>query len=195
MRTRRWSTLRATLSGAILLLAALAAFAPSRAEARGPFFAGFGLGPYALIQHEYSDCCRTHFRPQFEFGIHFSRNDTGFFIAFEAVPTFGDDFVMFFGGIRLGGDIEVWANRDVGVIVRPSGLFGGGIWDFRGPRNELGMLVLQPAFDFRLAVANRLMHIWIRPIAFDLLFFPDWYDGRFQFDAGYNFMAGLDFNF
>lgn len=194
MRTTRWSTLRAALSGAALLLAALAAFAPSRAEARGPMYAGFGLGP-----HWYLDCdgCRAHFRPQFEFGIHFSRNDTGFFIAFEAVPTFGDDYIMFFGGVRLGGDIEVWGNRDIAFILRPSGLFGGGYTEFYGrPDVDWGFFVLQPAFDLRLAVADRLMHIWLRPVGFDLYFIPERPgDHRFEFDAGYAFMAGLDFNF
>ncbi|AKF08571.1 hypothetical protein DB32_005720 [Sandaracinus amylolyticus] len=187
---------RAGLIVAGLLFAAALFVAPSRAEARGPLYAGFGLGPYVLVAHDYADAFDdAHFRTSFEFGIHFSRDDTGFFIAFEAVPTFGDWYVMFFGGMRLGGDIEVYANRDIGVIVRPSGLIGGGIWDPDGRDNDLAYLVLQPAFDLRLALADRLMHLWIRPVSFDLLFYPDWYDGDFHFDAGYSFMAGLDFNF
>jgi hypothetical protein len=111
------------------------------------------------------------------------------------VPTFGPDFVMFFGGVRLGGDIQVWSNRDIGILLRPSGLVGGGLYS-HDRRNTIGLFVLQPSFDVRLAVANRLMHVWARPLSFDLLFFPGWYDTRdTRISAAYAPMVGIDFNF
>lgn len=192
MRTKDFSGARAaTLLVGIAI--ALAALTPSSAEAqRRPFYAGFGLGPYAFV-----DCpaCRVHFRVQGEFGWHPSGDDTGFFLAVEAIPTFGDDFFMFMGGLRLGGDIEVYRNRNIGVLLRPSGLFGFGFRDWVGSPRRYGFFVLQPAFDLRLALASRVIQLWIRPVAFDFFFHPD-YDARgFYFDAGYVFQVGLDFAF
>lgn len=173
---------------------AASALAPSSAQAqRRALYAGFGLGPYAFF-----DCggCDVHFRAQGEFGWHPSGDDTGFFLAVEAIPTFGRHFFMFIGGLRLGGDIEVHRSRDIGVLLRPSGLVGPGFYDPDGRDNARGFFVIQPAFDVRLAVADRVVQIWVRPIAFDLLFWPEWYsDGRFAFNAGYMFQVGVDFAF
>ena len=138
---------------AIAIVAAAVAAAPAPAEAqRNPLYAGFGGGPYA-----YFDCCAIHGRLQGEFGWHFSGDDTGFVMAVEAVTTFGPHFLMFFGGLRLGGDIEVAGRHDWGVLLRPSGLFGFGLYDREGPDNAWGYFVLQPAFDIRFVFADRVV--------------------------------------
>src|SRR5690606_4971549 len=104
-RATRRGTLRSMpnttrfLTALVLSLATL--LTPTTASAHDrPLYAGFGGGPYFLF-----GCCQVHGRVQGEFGVHFSRDDTGFFLAFEAVSTFGDDhrddFFMFFGGVRL----------------------------------------------------------------------------------------------
>ncbi len=180
-----------------ILFAALVSFAtllaPASAEAHDrPLYAGFGGGPYLDL-----DCCRVHGRLQGEFGIHFSRDDRGFFLAFEAVNTFGDDFFMFFGGIRLGGDIEVYGRHDYGIMLRPSGLIGFGWHDFNGRGNDWGFFVVQPAFDVRFVFAHRVLALWIRPVAFDFLFYPDRYhpDRNFYLGIGYQFLIGMDFQF
>lgn len=181
---------RLAVAGALVCLALLA---PSGAEAHDrPLYAGFGGGPYLHL-----DCCRVHGRLQGEFGIHFSRDDRGFFIAFEAMPTFGDDFFMFLGGVRLGGDIEVYGRHDYGIMLRPSALVGFGWHYFYGAGNDWGVFVIQPAFDVRFVFAHRVLALWLRPVAFDLLFYlnrrfssRDW-----DFGAGYQFLIGLDFQF
>lgn len=179
---------------AALVLAATTLFAPSGAEAHDrPMYAGFGGGPYV-----YLDCCRVHGRLQGEFGIHFSPDDRGFFIAFEALPTFGDDFFMFLGGVRLGGDIEVYGRHDYGILLRPSVLVGFGWHDYHAPSNgDWGVFVVQPAFDARFVFAHRVLALWIRPVAFDFLFYWDrrWSGRDWDFAAGYQFLIGMDFQF
>jgi hypothetical protein len=183
-------------AGTILAsLVALAALAPSEVEAqRRPMYAGFGGGLYAIHETGYD----IHGRLQGEFGFHFTGDDTGFFLAVEAVTTFGsrgNDFLMFFGGLRLGGDIEVYGNRSVGIMLRPSGLVGFGFHDYAGPGNTWGFFVLQPAFDVRFAVADHLLAFWIRPVAWDFLFYWDRSLRDVWITAGYQFLIGLDFQF
>lgn len=181
---------------AVLVLSLATLLTPTTASAHDrPLYAGFGGGPYFLF-----GCCQVHGRVQGEFGIHFSRDDTGFFLAFEAVSTFGDDrsddFFMFFGGVRLGGDIEVHGNHEYGILLRPSGLVGFG-WHDRYRYNDWGFFVVQPAFDLRFVFAHRVLALWLRPVAFDFLFFWDRPgDGRdWSLDVGYHGMIGMDFQF
>lgn len=190
-------TTRIALAAPLLALFVLA-LAPSSAEAqRRPLYAGFGIGGTAYWGDRYvADCCDVHFRAQGEFGWHPSGDDSGFFLAGEAIITGGRHYFTFMPGLRLGGDIPVHRTRDVTVFLRPSGMFGGGFWDHQNDGWGLvGFFVLQPAFDIRLALADHLIQLWARPVAFDLMFFPDWYDDRFYFSAAYVFQVGLDFAF
>lgn len=180
---------------AALVISIATLFASTGAEAqRRHLYAGLGGGPY-----DYFDCCRIHGRLVGEFGIHFSNDDRGFFLAFEAATTFGDDYFLFLTGVRLGGDIEIWGRRDYGIMLRPSGLIGFAWHDFNGPSNDFGAVVLQPAFDFRFVFAERLIALWVRPVAFDLLFYWDrrdpFHDRDWYFAAGYQFLLGIDFQF
>lgn len=178
------------LAAVVVTLATL--LAPSGAEAHDrPLYAGVGGGPYLHL-----DCCRVHGRLQGQFGIHFSRDDTGFLIAFEAMHTFGDDFFNFFGGVRLGGDIEVYGRHDYGILLRPSALVGFGWHDFRWPGDDWWFFGIQPAFDVRFVFAHRVVALWLRPVAFDFMLFPD-RGGRDEIwlDIGYQFMIGVDFQF
>ncbi len=180
------------LAALVLVLATLAAPAGAEAHDR-PLYAGFGGGPYL-----YLDCCRVHGRLQGEFGIHFSPDDRGFFLAFEGITTFGDDFFLFLGGVRLGGDIEVYGRHEYGILLRPSALVGFGWHDWNGPNNDWGVFAVQPAFDVRFVFAHRVIALWLRPVAFDLLFYFDRPDGRghdWYFSAGYQFLIGMDFQF
>jgi hypothetical protein len=174
---------------AMLLLAI-----PSEASANRfrPVYVGFGGGLYADF-----DCCAIHGRVSGEFGWHFGGEDTGFVMAVEAIGTFGPNFWMFLGGLRLGGDIEVHGDRHVAIMLRPSGLFGVAGRDYDGDGHGVfGYLVLQPAFDIRFAVAERVVVFWLRPVAFDILFQwdrsprGDWYAS-----AAYQAMGGIDFQF
>lgn len=182
-----------------IAIAITAATPASSAEAqRRPLYAGFGVGPFALVGHDntfYGPCCDVHFRAQGEFGWHPSGTDSGFFLAANLTVTPGNDYVIFTPGLRLGGDIPVYERRDIAVFLRPSALFAGGFWDFRGPDNTLGLFVIAPAFDVRFAVADHLLQFWIRPVAIDFMLFPEHYDRRFRWHAGYTFLAGLDFAF
>lgn len=168
--------------------------APLGAKADRSMYAGFGAGPY-----DYFDCCRIHGRLQGEFGLHFSGDDTGFVLAFEGSTTFGDDYFMFMGGVRLGGDIEVYGRRDFGIMLRPSGLLGLAWHDLNGPNNDWAAFVLQPAFDVRFAFADRFIALWVRPVAFDMYFYWDRYDPGHRrdwyFAAAYQFLIGVDFQF
>lgn len=168
--------------------------AQSSARSR-PFYVSGGLGPAALFAHEYGDCCDAHFRTEGEFGWHPSGNDTGFFLAANATFTLGRHWFLFFPGVRLGGDIEVFANRDLAVLLSPSGLGGGGLFDPDGPVDSLGFFVLQAAFAAKLALLERVLQVWLRPVAIDFLFFPSWYDNDFEFDAVYSFVGGVAFTF
>lgn len=186
--------LRKTSLVAALLAATL--LAPSLAEAHDrPLYAGFGGGPHIDL-----DCCRVHGRLQGELGIHFSRDDRGFFLAFEVINTFGDDFYMFLGGIRLGGDIEVYGRHDYGILLRPSALIGFGWRDYHGPHSgwgDWGVFVVQPAFDVRFVFAHRVLALWLRPVSFDFNIYLDRYrpNRDLYWGVGYQFMLGLDFQF
>lgn len=180
-----------------LALAALAALVlPTCAGAqRRPLYAGFGIGPHAFVTDHWRGCCDANFRVSGEFGWHPSGDDSGFFLAGEAIFTAGDSFVMFLPALRLGGDIEVHSRREITVFLRPSGALGGGFWDARD-RGTLGLFFFQPAFDLRLALARHLIQLWLRPLSFDFMFFPDWYGtDDFRFVAAYSPMVGLDFAF
>jgi hypothetical protein len=180
----------------ILVLSAIV-LAPAPAEARRdrPMYAGFAGGPSF-----YFDCCRVHGRVQGEIGFHFTGEDTGFFLAIEAVPTFNDDndFFMFFGGVRLGGDIELYGTRHGAVLLRPSVLFGFGALDFPGPANTHAFAVFQPALDLRFPFAERAVAFWIRPPAFEFYVFIDRYfpgTRDIWWSVGMHFMLGFDFQF
>lgn len=194
MLGRMANALRKTSIVAALLAATL--LAPSLAEAHDrPLYAGFGGGPHVDL-----DCCNVHGRLQGEFGIHFSRDDRGFFLAFEAINTFGDDFYMFLGGVRLGGDIEVYGRHDYGILLRPSVLVGFGWRDYSGPYNhwgDWGVFVVQPAFDVRFVFAHRVLALWLRPASFDFNVYLDRYrpNRELWWGVGYQFMLGLDFQF
>ncbi|MDQ3031310.1 MAG: hypothetical protein M3Y87_02760 [Myxococcota bacterium] len=182
-----------------IAIAVTATLPASTAEAqRRPLYAGFGVGPFALFGHDgfYGPCCDVHFRAQGEFGWHPSGTDSGFFLAANLTITPGNDFFIFTPGLRLGGDIEVHSRRDVSVFLRPSVLLGAGFFDPDGPDNTLGLFVIQPAFDIRIALADHVVQLWVRPFAIDFLLFPEhWHDRRFRWHAGYTFMAGIDFAF
>ncbi len=189
---------RSSLAGLAFALALLVA-PLAQADAGGPWYAGAGVGPMLDL-----GCCNTHFRIEGEFGYHFSGHDTGFFLAANVATGVGGDFVQFHGGARLGGDIEVHSTHDFAVLITPSGMLGGGIlnfnngyWRGRGFAygDGYGYFVLQPAVAISVALVQRLLHVWVRPVAFDLLFFPDHYGGGFGLDAVYSFMAGVFFTF
>jgi hypothetical protein len=177
----------------LALLAAIA-FAPSRASAdrARPLYAGFGGGPYVLF-----DCCGVQGRLSGAFGWHFGGTDLGFVMAVEAATTVGPDYLMFMGGLRVGGDIEVTGDLDFGVILRPSALFAAGVLDGNGGGFVgHGYFLTQLGFDIRFAFADRAVVFWIRPAAFDLMIFwdrptrGDWY-----LTGAYQAMAGFDFQF
>jgi hypothetical protein len=178
----------------VIALSIVGLLAPATAQAHDrPMYAGFGGGPYLHL-----DCCRVHARLQGEFGIHFSPDDRGFLLAFEAITTFGDDFFSFLGGVRLGGDIEVYGRHEYGVLLRPSALVGFGWLDYNGPANDWPLFVVQPAFDLRFVFAHRVIALWLRPVAFDFMLYfdrPAPPGRQVYFDVGYQFLIGMDFQF
>jgi len=180
-----------TLHGSLVLAAlTLASLAPSVARADHALYGGFGGG----FVNDF-DCCAVHGRIQGEFGIHFDHEDYGFVLAFEAWGTFGPQYDAFTGGARLGYDINVHADRHFQLLLRPSGFIGIGARDVPGPDHWFGNVTLQPAFDARFVFANRLIALWVRPLAFDLMIWWDPVFGRDSFSAAYQFMGGIDFQF
>lgn len=192
--------LRNALTGLFLALAVLA-FAPSAADAQtrrsGPLFVSAGVGPFVYFSWD------TSFRLEGEFGWHPGGHDEGFFIAGDFAFSIERRYAMVYGGIRLGGDIEVFHNNDVTVLVTPSGLAGFGWIDLGDFYDGEGYLILQPTFQVDVALLERVLWVWARPVGFDFLIFPEaWRErGRgvlergFWFDWGYSFMAGARFNF
>jgi hypothetical protein len=186
------NTLALCLFGFVLSLAPAA-----RADAGGPWYVGAGVGPTI-----YLGCCNTHFRGEGEIGYHFSGHDTGFFLGANLTTSGGNDFVQFHGGIRLGGDIEIHSSHDIAVLITPSGMagagfidYGGGFYRDRGWNHSYGYFVLQPSLALSLVLVERLLHVWVRPVAFDFMFFPNHFDNNFGVDAIYSFMAGVWFTF
>lgn len=183
---------------ALLALGFVLSLAPSaRADAGGPWYAGVGVGPSVYV-----GCCDTHFRAEGELGYHFGGHDTGFFLAGNVTTSAGRDFLQFQGGLRLGGDIEVHSTHDFAVLITPSGFVGGGVMDYDGGYwrslgydHAYGYFVLQPAVAVSFALVERLLHVWVRPVAFDLMFFPSHFDRGFEIDAMYSFLAGVFFTF
>lgn len=190
LQSRRGLVLPMTLAAT---LAALAAPAPARADAGGPWYGGVGIGPW-----QYFDCCGTHFRVSGELGWHPSGHDEGFFLGLEVTTSFRDRLWQFHTGLRLGGDIEVWHNSDLALLLVPAGLVGFGVldWDDRDPFREQAYFLLQPSFGAALALADRLIHVFVRPAIFDLMFFPDYGPSRaFEFDWSYSVLGGVHFTF
>jgi hypothetical protein len=179
-----------TLVGSFVALA-LTAFAPSIARADHALYAGVGAG-FVDDFAGWNNCCAVHGHIQGEFGIHFDHEDTGFVLAFEGWGTFGPDYAGFTGGARFGYDIEVHTDHSFQLILRPSGFVGFGLRDWaHDNRGPFGDLTLQPAFEGRFVFANRLIALWLRPIAFDIMYWwePGW------FNVGYQFVGGIDFQF
>jgi hypothetical protein len=100
----------------------------------------------------------------------------------------------FFPGFKLGGDIEIYSGNDVALLLTPAGVLGFGIWDHDG-WGTLGAFALQPSLALQILVADRFVHIWFRPVAFDFYFFPSWYDNRFNWHGIYSFLGGVFFEF
>src|SRR5690348_2671231 len=172
----------------LALLAAVAVL-PATAHAGGryrPMYAGFGAGPDWSL-----DCCSARAHISGEVGWHFDGEDRGFFLQVEANTVFAtDDVFQFYGGLRLGGDIEVTGNHHAGFMLRPNALLGFGVQDAPGPNNTFGFAVIEPTCDLRFAVADRLLAFWLRPVAFTFLFYFDR-----AFAVAYAPMLGLDFQF
>ena len=175
-------------------LAALGAFSPStvRADAGGPWYGGVGVGPW-----HYFDCCGTHFRASGEIGWHPSGHDEGFFLALDVTTSFGERLWHFHTGLRLGADIEVWHNTDFALLLVPAGLIGFGVldWDNNDPWREHAYFLLQPSFGVALALADRLIHLFLRPVILDLQFFPEYRGFGFDFDWSYSVLGGIHFTF
>jgi hypothetical protein len=190
-----------TITRAVFVCGALCAVlgTTSSAEAqrgnRRPLYAGGGIGPAAMFITEVAGCCDAHFRTEGEFGWHPSGEDSGFFLAANVTLVAGRHWFVFYPGLRLGGDIEVWHNRDVAIQLTPSGLVGGGIVDHDGPANTFGVLVFQPAFGVKALILDRLLQIWARPVAFDFVLYPRYFGNVVEVDAIYSFMAGVFFAF
>ena len=177
---------------ALFSLALGASFAaPSTARADRSWYVGFGAGFYNDF-----DCCRIHGRVQGEIGWHFDHDMTGFFLELDAIGTFGPDYWMFTGGLRLGGDIQVHRDRHFRLLLRPSGMIGLGARDYDGDmRGPYGQVTLQPAFDIRFVVADGLLAFWLRPLAFDFMFWWDSDPARNWGSVAYQLLGGLDFQF
>lgn len=195
MHAKQHSSLSSLSLGLVLVLVVVGALAlPSTARADRSWYVGFGAGPYNDFY-----CCRLHGRIQGEIGWHFSGDDTGFFLEADAIATVGPDYWMFTGGLRLGGDIQVHHDPHFHVLLRPNGLVGLGARDYDGDGKygPIGHFLLQPAFDVRLVLADGLIAIWVRPVAFDFLF---WFDHNSpvhgaDFTWSYQAMGGIDFQF
>lgn len=183
-----------TLLPLVALAALFVSLAPATAHAdrTRPVYVGFGGGPYVLF-----DCCSVHGRLSGQFGWHFGGTDIGFVMAVEAATTLGPDYLMFMGGLRIGGDIEVTGDQDFAVLLRPSGLFAGGFIDGNGAGFQpQGYFLFQPAFDIRLAFADRAVVFWMRPAAFDVIVSWDRpARGDWHVEGAYQAMAGFDFQF
>lgn len=189
-----------SLSLAALFAALSLAFtlgAPNHAEAQsrraGPLFVSAGIGPSILFEHD------TSFRLSGDFGWHPGGHDEGFFLAANLTFSVDAYYAQVFGGIRLGGDIEVFTNRDVAVLLTPQGLAGFGWLNWGRGGGAWGYSLLQPSFQVNVGILERVLWIWAQPVSFDFLLFPDTWrrDGSrgFDFAWGYSFLAGVRYNF
>ncbi len=162
--------------------------AVAHAQRDRPVYISFGGGPHIMF-----DCCSVHARASAAFGSHFDGNDTGFFLAAEAHGTFGGDYMMGFGGLRLGGDIELNGHQLTGILLRPSALFGAGFRDVSTEGFEAkGFVVAQPALELRFVFS--VLVFWLRPAAFDIFFFWD-HDAPGDWDVLTAYAPTLGFDF
>lgn len=182
--------------GALCLAATLAPSARAEAQSRrsGPLFVSAGIGPFVLFDVD------TSFRLEGQFGWHPGGQDEGFFMGADFAFAIERYYAQVYGGFRLGGDIEVFANNDVAVLLTPQGMAGFGWMDFGRGAGSYGFLIIQPSFQVDVALLERVLWVWARPVGFDFLLFPDTFrrgDGSRGFDWywGYQFMAGARFNF
>jgi hypothetical protein len=182
----------AIVLAAVIALVALAP-ATARADAGGPWYGGVGAGPYGHFGWRGG----WHGRVSGEIGWHPSGHDEGFFLGLDVTTTFGGNFWQFQTGLRLGGDIEVWHNSDLAILLVPAGLVGFGImdWDDDGPFRDHAYFLLQPSFGVALALVDRLLHVFLRPAAFDVMFFPNYQNNGFAVHGSYFVLSGIHFTF
>ncbi len=180
-----------------VLDAGTSASAEAQTRRSGPVFVSAGIGPVLLIDAGDRD---ASFRLEGGIGWHPGGHDEGFFLGADFAFTIERNYAQVYGGFRLGGDIEVFANNDVAVLLTPQGMAGFGWFDFGRGAGSYGFLIIQPSFQVDVALLERVLWIWARPVGFDFLLFPDTFrrsDGSRGFDwyVGYQFMAGARFNF
>lgn len=180
---------------AVITFALVLTALPGRAHADpgGPWYGGVGLGPYGYFGWHGG----AHLRIAGEIGWHPSGHDEGFFLGLEVATTFAGNFWQFQTGLRLGGDIEVFHNSDLAVLLVPAGMIGFGVmdWDDDGSFRDHGYFVVQPSFGVALALADRLIHVFLRPVGVDMMFFPDYRNSGFWFDGAYVVLGGVHFTF
>ncbi len=185
----------ASLVFALALVGSLGVTGQAEAQSRraGPLFVSAGIGPHVLFHHD------TSFRLSGDFGWHPGGHDEGFFLAANFTFSVDAYWAQVFGGIRLGGDIEVFTNRDVAVLITPQGLAGFGWLDWGRGHGGWGYAVLQPSFQVNVGLLERVLWVWANPVCFDFLLLPDTWreDGSrgFDFAWGYSFLAGVRYNF
>lgn len=193
--TRRLS-LASLVLATVCFASTLSASSGAEAQTRrsGPVFVSAGVGPFVLFDVD------TSFRLEGQIGWHPGGHDEGFFLGADFAFAIERHYAQVYGGFRLGGDIEVFANNDVAVLLTPQGMAGFGFMDFGRGAGGYGFLIFQPSFQVDVALLERVLWIWARPVGFDFLLFPDTFrrnDGSRGFDWywGYQFMAGARFNF
>lgn len=196
--TRRISStslVLAALAFAITLTSSIDAEAQTRRS--GPVFVSAGVGPFVLFDVD------TSFRLEGQLGWHPGGHDEGFFIAADFAFSIERYYAQVYGGFRAGADLEVFANNDVAVLLTPQGMAGFGFHDFGRGNGGYGFLIFQPSFQVDVALLERVLWVWARPVGFDFLLFPDTWrwrnpvaaDRGFDWYWGYQFMAGARFNF
>lgn len=105
---------------------------------------------------------------------------------------FGDYgfYLLDFNGV-FGADLEVWDGGDMQLVVTPMIGLGGavaGVSNGIGGTNAEGAFHIQFAAQAQLVLADGLLGVWLRPLAFDGYV----RDGGF---GAYSLLAGVDFHF
>jgi hypothetical protein len=126
-----------------------------------PFFVGGGIG----VAIRLDGTLPAAFRITEELGLHLDGVPVGPFVALMLVEDISSAYSMQIG-VRAGWDLEI-LRSDISIVVSPSAAVAFA-FDVLTPTGDWAYFLAQPALGISLLLLERMLAIWIRPIAVDV---------------------------
>jgi hypothetical protein len=127
------------------------------------FFVGFGVG----FSVGFGYGAGAAFRIEEHVGYHVLNVDEhpGLYIAFAASQSIAGVALLGFAG-RVGFDILLWSTAELALLLNPSLQLGAGV--ITGSLSTVAAFLMHPGLEVALALLEGLLHVWWRPVGFDV---------------------------